>query len=52
MDIPEHKAIIKRLIVEAEAGLGIQAAYPYTSKLLSALSLLDNLVESERSETR
>ncbi len=47
MSIPEHKAIIKRLIEEAEKQHGPTRAFVYTSKLLAALNVLD---KTERQE--
>jgi hypothetical protein len=47
MNIPEHKAIIKRLIEEAEGELDIKPALPYTTNLLVAYEFLCKL-EKER----
>ncbi len=48
----EHKAILKRLIEEAEYRIGIQTAFPYTSELLKAVDELDKLNGSNKLQAK
>ena len=46
----EHKAILKRLITEAEDAIGTTAALPYTMQLLEALQNIERMELQCRAE--